>query len=114
MLVNLLTNAREALVGHGTIALQAEARPGPDGGPAALCFRVRDDGRGMSDAFLRDDLFRPFRSTKPAGLGIGLVQARGIVEAHGGSLAVESRPGGGTTFEVVLPGAVLPGAEVHA
>jgi hypothetical protein len=114
VLVNLLTNAREALVGHGTIALQATARPGPDGGPPTLCFTVRDDGRGMSDAFLRDDLFRPFRSTKPAGLGIGLVQARGIVEAHGGSLAVESRPGGGTTFEVVLPGAVSPGSEVRA
>ena len=57
----------------------------------------------MSPEFVRDSLFRPFATTKPSGLGVGLMQCRGIVEAHGGSIAVESRLGRGTTFEVRVP-----------
>jgi signal transduction histidine kinase len=100
VLVNLLTNAREALAGAGEIELTAE--PGADGAPG-LVFRVRDTGRGMSEEFIRTSLFRPFATTKPSGLGIGLSQCRSIVQAMGGAITVESRPGAGTTFSVHLP-----------
>jgi signal transduction histidine kinase len=48
-------------------------------------------------------LFRPFQTTKKNGLGIGLFQSKMIVEAHQGSIQVESRPGQGTTFRILLP-----------
>jgi signal transduction histidine kinase len=57
----------------------------------------------MSPGFIRDSLFRPFRTTKKKGLGIGLFQSKMIVEAHRGSIQVESEPGKGTTFRVILP-----------
>jgi signal transduction histidine kinase len=66
-------------------------------------LRVRDTGRGMHEDFVRRQLFRPFATTKPAGLGVGLAQSRAIVEAHGGSIRVDSRPGSGTCFEVRIP-----------
>jgi signal transduction histidine kinase len=100
VLVNLLTNAREALAGSGEIELSAA--PGEAAG--ALVFRVRDTGRGMTEDFIRNSLFRPFATTKPTGLGIGLSQCRSIVQAMGGAITVESRPGAGTTFTVHLPG----------
>lgn len=102
VLVNLLTNAREALGGAGEIDLTAEPGAGTEGA-AGLVFRVRDTGRGMSEEFIRTSLFRPFATTKPTGLGIGLSQCRGIVRAMGGAITVESRPGAGTTFAVHLP-----------
>ena len=64
---------------------------------------VSDNGCGMSAAFLKESLFRPFQSTKKNGLGIGMFQSRMIVEAHGGSIQVESEAGKGTTFRVSLP-----------
>jgi hypothetical protein len=64
---------------------------------------VADDGPGMDEEFIAHSLFRPFKTTKENGLGIGLYQCRNIVEAHGGSIAVRSRPGKGATFQVFLP-----------
>jgi signal transduction histidine kinase len=57
----------------------------------------------MSPAFLRASLFRPFQTTKKKGLGIGMFQSKMIVEAHRGKIRVESEPGAGTTFRVMLP-----------
>ena len=102
VLVNLLTNAREALDGSGTIRLEAALRRDGDG-LAQYAFLVRDDGRGMSEEFVRRRLFRPFSTTKKNGLGIGLAQCRTIAEAHGGRIDVTSRPGTGTTFTLSLP-----------
>jgi len=109
LVVNLLVNAREALVDEGRITVTAGLEPGDTGG--VLLLAVRDTGRGMSDEFLRLRLFKPFVTTKASGLGVGLAQCRGIVEAHGGSIAVESRQGHGTLFQVRLPaGGPPPGA----
>ena len=64
---------------------------------------VESNKSAMSRAFLKDSLFRPFQSTKKNGLGIGMFQARMIVEAHGGGIEVESETGSGTTVRVTLP-----------
>src|SRR6185436_16922962 len=83
VLTNLLTNAREAQPEGGDIDLAAAVERDGHGGPATLALRVRDSGPGMSPDFVRDSLFRPFATTKTSGLGIGLMQCRGIVEGHG-------------------------------
>ncbi len=65
---------------------------------------VTDSGSGISAAE-RERVFEPFYSTKPAGLGMGLAISRSIVEAHGGTIAVDAAPGGGARFHVFLPAA---------
>jgi putative PEP-CTERM system histidine kinase len=114
VLVNLLTNAREALGGPGDIEVLADVEPTGTNGAGVLNLLVRDSGRGMSEEFIRTALFRPFATTKPAGLGVGLSQCKSIVEAHGGTISVESRLGLGTTFSVRVPAgnvATAPHAE---
>jgi hypothetical protein len=61
----------------------------------------------MSPAFLKESLCRPFQTTKKKGLGIGMFQSRMAVEAHGGSIQVDSEPGRGTTVRVSLPSGIL-------
>ena len=65
---------------------------------------VRDTGCGMSGEFIETRLFRPFQTTKPKGMGIGLYHCKTIVEAHGGRIEVESKEGKGSAFKVFLPG----------
>ena len=72
-----------------------------DGGMARV--DINDQGTGMSAAFVRNELFKPFRSTKAGGFGIGAYEAREIVQALGGRLDVVSREGEGTSFTVLLP-----------
>jgi putative PEP-CTERM system histidine kinase len=97
VVTNLLLNARDAVGEGGRI----EVRTGTHDGCAALS--VSDDGCGMTTTFLRDSLFRPFKSTKKKGLGIGMFQSKMIIEAHHGSIRVKSDVGKGTTFQVLLP-----------
>jgi signal transduction histidine kinase len=76
----------------------------PDAGqrsPAAG-LRVSDDGPGLPDD-VRARLFQPFISRRPGGVGLGLAVVHRMVEAHHGTIAVESTPGAGTTFTVLLP-----------
>jgi putative PEP-CTERM system histidine kinase len=72
----------------------------------SIVVEISDTGTGMSEEFVRDQLFQPFQSTKPGGFGIGAYEAREIVRALGGHLAVRSVEGEGTTFTVILPAAV--------
>jgi putative PEP-CTERM system histidine kinase len=94
---NLLLNARDAVGMNGRITVET-ARQGEW---VALC--VSDNGCGMTEQFIKNSLFRPFRSTKKKGLGIGMFQSKTIVEAHHGKIHVESELGVGTTFRVMLP-----------
>jgi putative PEP-CTERM system histidine kinase len=94
---NLLLNARDAVGMNGLITVET-ARQGEW---VALC--VSDNGCGMTEQFIKNSLFRPFRSTKKKGLGIGMFQSKTIVEAHHGKIHVESELGVGTTFRVMLP-----------
>ncbi|MFO6447163.1 XrtA/PEP-CTERM system histidine kinase PrsK [Erythrobacter sp. NE805] len=66
-------------------------------------IEVVDSGQGMSPEFIRTGLFKPFVSSKNGGFGIGAFEARELVRAMGGRMAVESREGLGTRFAVVLP-----------
>jgi putative PEP-CTERM system histidine kinase len=107
ILQNLLLNAVEAIPQEGTIRVETAAA-----GDEALVI-VSDTGRGMSAEFMRDRLFRPFQTTKPRGLGIGLYQCRHLLSAMGGSLTVESQEGRGTRMLVRLPAVSAEGAAMH-
>jgi putative PEP-CTERM system histidine kinase len=107
-LQNLVKNAAEAIAGPGTVTISVGSA-----GDAAV-VSITDTGRGMSEEFVRTALFAPFRSTKEGGWGIGLFQARDIVERHGGTIVVTSTPGQGTTFQVRLPIAGQDGSGVAA
>jgi putative PEP-CTERM system histidine kinase len=97
VVTNLVLNAIEAVSAQGQVRVATR----PDRGSVVLT--VTDNGCGMTAEFLNHSLFRPFQTTKPGGLGIGMFQSRMIVEAHGGKITVASEAGRGTTFQVSLP-----------
>ncbi len=98
VIVNMILNAMDATKGKGAIEIETGMKNGD-------CFiQVKDNGCGMEKDFIDNHLFRPFRTTKKKGLGIGLYQCRQIVSAHGGRIEVESSPGKGSVFTVYLPG----------
>jgi signal transduction histidine kinase len=74
-----------------------------------VCFRVVDRGHGLSDA-AREQLFRPFFTTKTNGMGIGLSICQSIVQAHSGAIGCTNNPEGGATFFCCLPPAEEVGA----
>jgi len=94
---NLLLNAQEAMAAGGEIRVRTEQANG------WAVLTVVDQGCGMTEEFLRRSLFRPFKTTKQRGLGIGMFQTKMIVEAHQGRIEVESIPREGTTVRVLLP-----------
>ena len=102
VVANLLLNARDAIASDGVITVSSAAQAG------RVVLTVADTGCGMTAEFLRDSLFRPFQSTKKNGLGIGMFQSRMIVEAHGGTIQVESEPGSGTAFRLSFPAERTP------
>lgn len=97
--LNLLLNAIEASPTNNRIEISTSAANGE------VILKITDHGCGMSRDFIESSLFRPFRTTKPNGLGIGLFQCKKIIEAHQGRIEVESREGEGSTFRVILPAA---------
>jgi putative PEP-CTERM system histidine kinase len=97
VVTNLLLNAREAVGSDGKIRVETVQRDG------RAVLSITDNGCGMSPDFLRNSLFRPFQTTKKKGLGIGMFQSKLIIEAHRGSILVESELGKGTKFGVYLP-----------
>jgi len=97
VLHNLLLNADEARTDPGLIRIATYQKN------RWVVLEVTDNGIGMPDEFIRKSLFQPFKTTKKKGLGIGLYHSKAIVEAHGGRVEVESEPGKGSTFRVLLP-----------
>jgi C4-dicarboxylate-specific signal transduction histidine kinase len=102
-LLNLLVNAAEAVEGRQHRRVTVETKP--DESRRSAVLEITDTGAGISAEHL-PRIFDPFFTTKdrPECLGLGLTIARSIVEAHGGSIEVKTRPGEGTTIMVVLPG----------
>jgi hypothetical protein len=94
---NLISNAYEAIGKDGRITVQASLSDGN------VCITVSDNGAGMSKEFMERELFKPFKTTKKTGFGIGLFQCKAIIEAHGGSIEAESKEGKWTVFRVRLP-----------
>ena len=68
-----------------------------------VCIAVIDSGAGMDADFVRNRLFQPFASTKADGFGVGAFEAKSLISAMNGRLAVESRPGHGSRFVITLP-----------
>ena len=97
VLMNLILNANEALGNAGEIRVATQKSDG------WAIVSVRDNGCGMTKEFIEKSLFRPFKTTKKQGMGIGLFQSKMIVEAHQGRIEVESEEGRGTRFRVFLP-----------
>ena len=93
----LLDNAFEASPRDAEIALGVRCRDGK------LVVEIADRGVGMDVEFIHGQLFRPFRSTKSDGYGIGAYQTRELLRMAGGELEVASAPGVGTTMRVILP-----------
>ncbi len=98
VLVNLIRNAMEAMAGSHQRALHIATQPAPD---QFVRVSVVDTGSGIAPEILTQ-LFRPFVTSKPQGMGVGLSVSRTIIEAHGGRLWAESNPGGGTVFYFTL------------
>jgi signal transduction histidine kinase len=103
---NLVLNAIEAM-GAKRGRLSVRAGPAEEG---FVFFSVSDTGQGMTEEFQRTRLFRPFATTKPKGVGLGLYTCRELVRALGGRVEVESKRGSGTCFRVVLPSGAIVGA----
>lgn len=96
-ILNLVVNARDASPSGGPIQLVLGSEPG------VARLAVKDHGVGIPDS-VRAQLFRPFFTTKGArGTGLGLVTVKSTATLHGGSISVESQPGGGSAFELRIP-----------
>jgi signal transduction histidine kinase len=114
--LNLILNALDAMEPSGTLTVATRCIAQPSG-PAArrpagarsaqICVTVQDTGAGISaDNLAR--LFEPFFTTKLNGTGLGLSITRRIIHEHKGEISVQSQPGKGTAFQIILPAAAGP------
>jgi len=101
VILNLLRNAIEAMseMDQGLRELTIRTRMG---GRNAVIVTIADTGPGLSPE-LRNQVFNPFVTTKPSGMGLGLSISQGIIEAHKGNLYLDSEPGFGAVFRFTLP-----------
>lgn len=117
VMLNFITNAVQAMPQGGALSVSARHLREPRGGPAIMPvtdrhspiadrdfveISVGDTGEGISPEGMKK-LFQPLFTTKPKGIGLGLVVCRNLVDANGGKIEVESVKGGGATFTMVLP-----------
>ena len=99
VLLNLIRNAIEAMDGcaRRDLLIATAALPGN-----MIEISVADTGAGIAPD-IAAQLFQPFVTSKPQGMGVGLSISRTIVEAHGGAIAPHPNPAGGTVFSLTLP-----------
>jgi len=105
VITNLVTNAAQAIGRHlGTVIVELKYKPKDSDGASLIYLSVRDTGCGM-DEETKNRVFEPFFTTKSVGegTGLGLSVVHGIVNEHGGSITVETAPGEGSHFCVLLP-----------
>ncbi len=102
---HLFENATEAIGKGGWVRLHLHQRD------RSAVVEFIDNGSGMDEAFIEKEFFRPFRSTKMGGFGLGAYQCREYVRELGGDLEIISSPGSGTTVRVILPAAELQAGE---
>jgi signal transduction histidine kinase len=97
--LNLITNAVQAMPGGGDLTVHTSLEK-----DNKIKVEVRDTGTGISEEDL-PRIFDPFFTTKDVGkgTGLGLSVSYGIIKKHGGRITVKSKPGKGTTFDVILP-----------
>jgi signal transduction histidine kinase len=96
VILNLVLNAKQAIGEKGEISIGIGESNG------FVVVNVSDTGSGIPDSRL-ESLFRPLQSRKPGGLGVGLYQSKQIVEAHQGTILVQSQEGVGTQVRIELP-----------
>lgn len=96
-LFNIVDNARDAMPRGGHLAVRTTLVD------VYALVEIGDTGPGISAEFIRNDLFAPFVTTKPRGLGLGLYTSQQIIQMHDGEVAVRSEVGVGTVFEIYLP-----------
>jgi putative PEP-CTERM system histidine kinase len=94
---HLIQNAIEATPRTGEVCVRVAGTQG------RVLVEITDTGEGMSEEFVRERLFKPFESTKSAGMGIGVFESREYINELGGRLELTSKPSLGTTFRVLLP-----------
>ena len=95
-LYNIIRNAIEAMNDGGTLTIDADLRDG------SIIVRIADTGEGIPSD-VRSRLFEPLVTTKPLGLGLGLVTARTLIEGQGGAITLVEQDGPGACFEISLP-----------
>ncbi len=94
--LNLISNAIDAMPKGGELTIASAESNG------FLEIKFTDTGEGVSETAMQN-MWKPLKTTKPRGIGLGLVICKGIVEAHDGSIQVESTADNGTTFTIKLP-----------
>jgi two-component system NtrC family sensor kinase len=101
--MNVIGNAADAIADTGTITIETESDED------TYTIRISDSGPGIPDA-LKERIFEPFFTTKPVGTGtgLGLAIAYSVVQAHKGTILVDTGPGGGARFTIMIPRQHLP------
>jgi putative PEP-CTERM system histidine kinase len=102
VLGHLVQNAIEASAPDGRVNVSLNLRDD------AVSIEVVDNGKGMSEEFVRNHLFQPFETTKPTGMGVGAYEAREYIRELGGAIDVHSEIGRGTKISISLPLSLAP------
>jgi signal transduction histidine kinase len=97
VLGHLVLNSLDATPPEGRVWIHAHRHSGQ------VLIKVGDTGAGMSEDFVQNQLFRPFSTTKPNGMGIGSYESLQYIRELGGSIDVASTPGQGTVMSLRLP-----------
>ena len=102
VIINLISNALDALLESETPRPRIEIQAGENLAGTEVWLRVRDNGPGIAPDRLQE-IFSPFFTSKEGGTGLGLAISKKVVDAHGGSIEVDSGPDRGTEFVMTLP-----------